>query len=144
MKTKRIILAIVLSLLMAGGVGSLKAQENLNALMKKCETAQNVNVEALFEKNPKTKKPTRNMTTVTFFVKDNSKLQDEFLEAFQKDRNAAYKVIEDKKNGKIIPSFYRFAAGTTDITYTFEIEKNGSISVTRIERFDFDYDKQFG
>lgn len=143
MKTKGVILAIILSLSMTS-IDKLDAQENLNALMKKCENLQNVDIEVLFEKDPKTKKPTRNMTTVTFAVKENPKLQDEFLEAFQKDRNAAYKVIEGKKNGKILPTFYRFAAGTTDITYTSKIEKNGCFSVTRIERFNINYDEQGG
>lgn len=145
MKTKRIILATAL-LFSVAGIGKIKAQESINALMQRCETIDNVNVEVLYEKNPKTKKAEKNIVTITFFEKDNPKLLEDFLAAFKKDREAAYKVIENKKNGKVMPSYYRYVSGTTDITYTLETGKRGfgptsfnkgDVSITRIERFDY-------
>lgn len=148
MKTKHVILLTAL-LFSIASIGKIKAQENLNSLMQKCETMDNVNVEVLYNKNPKTKKAEKNITTVTFTEKDNPKLLEDFLAAFKKDREAAYKIIEDKKNGKVSPSFYRFSSGTTDITYTLEYLKEkpmfnnftkGDIRVSRIDRFDYNYD----
>ena len=111
MKTRNLILTV--TLLMAGSWASnLMAQTNLNALMKKCESMEKVNVDVIYDKDRKTKKPVKEVITVTFSRKDNPKLLDEFLDAFRKDKEAAYKVMESKIDGKVMPSFYRFAVGT--------------------------------
>ena len=88
MKTRNLILTAVL--LMAGSwAGDLLAQTNLNALMKKCESKDKVNVEVIYDKYRKTKKPVKEVITITFSTKDNPKLLDEFINAFQKDKEAA-------------------------------------------------------
>ena len=147
MKTRNLILTV--TLLMAGSWASnLMAQTNLNALMKKCESMEKVNVDVIYDKDRKTKKPVKEVITVTFSRKDNPKLLDEFLDAFRKDKEAAYKVMESKIDGKVMPSFYRFAVGTSDLSFSLEdlnkkfkgneyMLRNGEIRVTKIERFDF-------
>lgn len=149
MKTKKIILSM--ALLIAGvSAGELMAQEHLNALMKKCESLDNVSVEVIYNKDPKTKKPEKNVVSVTFYRQENAKLLNDFLDAFKKDREAAYRVMEKKLNGKVTPSMYRFSgAGDTDITYTVEevtsvFPKNslyydgkGDIRITKVERFNY-------
>lgn len=154
MKTRNFILSAVL--LVAGtGANSLLAQKNLNALMKRCEAMDKVNVEVIYDKDRKTKKPVKEVVTITFSVKDNPKLLDEFLKAFQLDKEATYKVVETKANGKVMPSLYRFAVGTTDITYSMDdlelkykgnayMLRNGNIRVTKIERFDFREESEWG
>ena len=154
MKTRNLILSAVL--LVAGtGANSLLAQKNLNALMKRCEAMDKVNVEVIYDKDRKTKKPVKEVVTITFSVKDNPKLLDEFLKAFQLDKEATYKVVETKANGKVMPSLYRFAVGTTDITYSMDdlelkykgnayMLRNGNIRVTKIERFDFREESEWG
>lgn len=154
MKTRNFILTAVL--LMVGSLaGDLLAQANLNALMKKCESMEKVNVDVIYDKDRKTKKPVKEVITITFSRKDNPKLLDEFLDAFRKDKEAAYKVMESKIDGKVMPSFYRFAAGTSDISFSLEdlnkkfkrneyMLRNGEIQITKIERFDFKEESEWG
>ena len=154
MKTRNLILTA--ALLMAGSwSGDLLAQANLNALMKKCESMAKVNVDVIYDKDRKTKKPVKEVITITFSRKDNPKLLDEFLNAFRKDKEAAYKVMESKIDDKVMPSFYRFAVGTSDISFSLEdlnkkykgnkyMLRNGEIQVTKIERFDFKEESEWG
>ncbi len=147
---------MTVTLLMAGSWASnLMAQTNLNALMKKCESMEKVNVDVIYDKDRKTKKPVKEVITVTFSRKDNPKLLDEFLDAFRKDKEAAYKVMESKIDGKVMPSFYRFAVGTSDLSFSLEdlnkkfkgneyMLRNGEIRVTKIERFDFKEESEWG
>lgn len=135
MKTKKITLAIVL-LLTAGLSISMQAQEHLSALVKKCETMDNVDMNVAQNKNRETKKPERVIKTLT--IKDNPKLVDEFVAAFAKDKEAAYRVIEKKQEGRIVPSFYRFANGKTDISYSFSIDQKGLVTITATERYDYE------
>lgn len=149
MKTKKIILSMAL-LIAGASAGELVAQEHLNALMKKCESLDNVSVEVIYNKDPKTKKPEKNVVSVTFYRQENAKLLNDFLDAFKKDREVAYRVMEEKINGKVTPSLYRFCgAGDTDITYTVEEVKSvfpknsphykekGDIRITKVERFNY-------
>lgn len=154
MKTRNFILTAVL--LMVGSLaGDLLAQANLNALMKKCESMEKVNVDVIYDKDRKTKKPVKEVITITFSRKDNPKLLDEFFDAFRKDKESAYKVMESKIDGKVMPSFYRFAAGTSDISFSLEdlnkkfkgneyMLRNGEIRITKIERFDFKEESEWG
>lgn len=145
MKAKNLLLTV--ALLVAGGyVGDLLAQTNLNALMKKCETMDKVRVEVIYNKDKKTKKIEKEVVTVSFSSKEHPELLDQFVKAFQQDREAAYKIIETTENGKVMPSFYRFSVGDKDISYSLEnmeskyegnpyMLRNGDIEVTKIERF---------
>lgn len=154
MKTRNLIL--MGALLLAGTwAGDLLAQTNLNALMKKCESMDKVSVDVIYDKDRKTKKPVKEVVTITFSAKDNPKLLDDFMNAFRQDKEAAYKVVEKKLNGKVMPSLYRFAAGTTDISYSMDdleqkfkgneyMLRNGNIRVTKIERFDFKEESEWG
>lgn len=140
MKTKSLVLAM--ALLFGVGIGSLQAQEHLSALMKKCETIDKVDIQVLYQKDPQTKKPEKNIVTVTFRAQDNPKLHKDFLEAFRKDRESAYKVIENKQNGKIVPSYYRFMQGKNDVSYSFNFtgDMRDQVQITCIERFN-EYDE---
>lgn len=144
MKTRNLILTAAL-LMVGSWAGDLLAQENLNALMKKCESMEKVNVDVIYDKDRKTKKPVKEVITITFSRKDNPKLLDEFLDAFRKDKEAAYKVMESKTDGKVMPSFYRFAAGSSDISFSLEyMLRNEEIQITKIERFNFKEESEWG
>ncbi|GGJ99275.1 DUF5024 domain-containing protein [Parabacteroides faecis] len=135
MKAKKTILLCV-ALLMGCMAEGLKAQEHLNALMKKCENMDTIDMNVIYNKNRETKKTEKIIKTVTF--SNNQKLLDEFVAAFEKDKDAAYKIIDDKKSGKLLPSFYRFGSGKNDISYSLSVSKSGKITVSKIERFDYD------
>lgn len=135
MKTKKTFLLAAL-LLLGSICGALQAQENLNALMKKCETMDKIDMNVIYNKNRETKKTEKIIKTVSF--SNDEKLLNEFVAAFEKDKDAAYKIIDQKSKGKLLPSFYRFSNGKTDISYSFSVSDDGSVSVTKIERFDYD------
>lgn len=135
MKTKKTILLAAL-LLLGSICGVSQAQENLNALMKKCETMDKIDMNVIYNKNRETKKTEKIIKTVSF--SNNEKLLNEFVAAFEKDKDAAYKIIDQKSKGKLLPSFYRFSNGKTDINYSLSVSDDGSVSVTKIERFDYD------
>ena len=95
-----------------------------------------IDMNVIYNKNRETKKTEKIIKTVTF--SNDQKLLDEFVAAFEKDKNAAYKIIDDKKSGKLLPSFYRFGSGKTDISYSLSVSKSGKVTVSKIERFDYD------
>ena len=65
MKAKKTILLCVI-LLLGGLTEGLKAQENLNALMKKCENMDTIDMNVIYNKNRETKKTEKIIKTVTF------------------------------------------------------------------------------
>lgn len=138
MKAKKTILLCVV-LLVGCMTEGLKAQENLNALMKKCENMETIDMNVIYNKDRKTKKTEKIIKTVSF--SNNPKLLDEFIAAFEKDKEAAYKIIDDKKSGKLLPSYYRFENGNNNISYSLSVTKSGNVTVSKIERFDNDTDK---
>ena len=86
MKAKKTILLCVI-LLLGGLTEGLKAQENLNALMKKCENMDTIDMNVIYNKNRET-----------------------------------------QKTEKI----------KTDISYSLSVSKSGKVTVSKIERFDYD------
>ena len=73
----------------------------------------------------------------------------------QANLNALMKKCESKTDGKVMPSFYRFAVGTSDISFSLDdldkkfkgneyLLRNGEIQVTKIERFDFKEESEWG
>lgn len=123
--------------------GALQAQEHLKAVVDKCMNMKEMDVEVLYSKNPKTRKPESKMIKITYIGKEYPKLTDELLEAFRKDQEAAYKIVENNKNQKRL---YRFAKGTTDISVSIERINKGAdrMQLIYIERYDFDYNNNFG
>lgn len=140
MKTKNIFLTA--ALLLAGVCGgSVQAQEHLSALVKKCESMDKVDMNVIYDKNKETLKTEKVIKSIQF---TDEQLAKEFLAAFEKDKEKAYKVIDGKGNGRIVPSFYRFSVGNTDISYSADFSKSGNTSISVIERFNNDPKKGKG
>lgn len=114
---------ILIILIIAGLNVELKAQEALKAMMKKCETIDNVDMSVVRQKNKETLKVTHAIITVR--IKSNKALVDEFIAAFMKDEPNAYETIYSKKGGKDIPQFFRFK----NVSFSF---KNGSSNLNNI------------
>lgn len=123
MKTKYV---LVVALIVAACCFSTtaSAQTNLNALMKKCETMNDVNMDVVQQRNPKTKKISQIIKTV--MIKNNKALIDDFLKAFQADKNDAIQAIESKRNGRIMPSYYQFNVGGVDVSYSLTVKDDGN------------------
>jgi len=126
MKTKN--LFIIILLLIVGGISmEISAQANLEAVVKKCESLESVNMTIVKNRNPNTKKMSNVITSIS--IKSDPALVNEFLEAFKKDEPNATQVIDSKKNGKIIPEYYSFG----EISYSFSMKENGNASVSIID-----------
>jgi site-specific DNA-adenine methylase len=82
----------------------LSAQENLNALVKKCETMESVFINVVRTKNPQTKKIEKEIISIN--ICKNPTLINEFVAAFKKDEEKATKVIESKNGGRTISLLY--------------------------------------
>ena len=123
MKTKVWIMALLL--IVSGFSMKLVAQENLNALVKKCETMPSVNMNIIRKQNTKTKK--LELKIIDIDIKEDQALINEFLEAFKKDEANAIQAIEDKKAGKTTSLFYKFENVSYDFSYG---KKEGCASVS--------------
>lgn len=138
MKTRSIILAV--AFLIGGSIAcSLQAQKHLDALIKKCESMRNVDVQVIITKDKKTRKVEHSIKNISFSMKENPQLFNDFIEAFRADQDEAYKVTDRSVNGKVYPSYYRFDNGKTDIMFTAnfdEDKRNGTseVVIVRIER----------
>lgn len=68
MKTRNWMMAFAL-LWTATWANDLFAQKHLDALIKRCETMKDVQIEEVYSKDKKTKKPERRITTIRFSKK---------------------------------------------------------------------------
>jgi len=113
---------------------TVSAQEHLNALMKKCETMDDVSLDVVQQRSSTTKKISQIIKTV--MIKNNKALVDDFLKAFQADKENAIQAIESKKaGGKMVPSFYQFGGKGDSVSYSFDLSKDGNgATVTLIQK----------
>ena len=127
MKIKNV-LAIAILLIIAGVNSELMAQDALKALVKKCESAENVEMNVVRRRDEKTLKLTRSFTEIT--IRSNKTLIDEFIAACEKDESSAYDVAYSKKDGKMIPERLRFKS----VTFSFSLIKDG-LRITMNENY---------
>ena len=115
---------IVIALFMCTSLIS-SAQENIKAVIKKCEKASSVEMSYIINKDPETRKIQNSVTTIR--IKDDPNLVKEFIAAFEKDKDNAYSVSGSIKNGVSIPSSYRFSDGKDNyISCTISISKDNT------------------
>lgn len=131
MKTKSI-LTLLLIVTACCFSSNVWAQEKLNALMKRCESMDNVDISVVQQRNPTTRKISQIITTAKF--SNNKALVDEFLSAFESDKNDAIQIIDKKKDGRMVPSYYQFNVGSKSVAYTITVKNDGTdASVTMIQ-----------
>lgn len=129
MKTNRLIAAVIL--LAAGSMTMhVSAQEAIKAIIKKCESMENVNMNTVRNKDSQTKKLTRSIVNINF--SNNEALAKEVIAAFNKDREAADQEMENRQNGKVNNLMLKFG----DTRYSFSQGKEGHVSISVIERED--------
>jgi len=124
------IITIALFLFISSFITCLSAQENIKALIKRCENISSVDMSYIINKDPETKKIQNNITTIT--IKNDANLVKDFIAAFEKDKDNAYSVSGSVKNGVSIPSNYKFSNGKDNyISCTMAIsEDNTSASIS--------------
>ena len=131
MNTRNVVIAVIFLLLGSFATMELKAQDAIKALMKKCESMENVTIDVIRNRNSETGKVIRLLTTIRFEISSNPGLEKEFLAAFQKDAVKASQEIESMSGGKMKNVFYRF--GESSYSYTSD---NEYFSFNAIEKFN--------
>gem|GEM_PF-1197800 len=124
------IITITLFLFTGSFIICLSAQDNIKALMKRCENMSSVDMSYIINKDPETKKVQNNITTIT--IKNDPSLVKDFIAAFEKDKDNAYSISGSVKNGVSTPSNYKFSNGKDNyISCTMSIsEDNTSASIS--------------
>lgn len=131
MKTNRLISIVVIFVIAGCFSTELVAQEAIKALVKRCETMNNVDVNIVRRKNKDSKELNRSIINISF--NNNEALVQEIVAAFNKDRNAADEEMENRSNGKVNNLTLRF--GQT--RYSFTQSNNGDASISVIEQEEF-------
>ena len=130
MKTNRLIISVIFFLTGSLFV-NLSAQEALRAIVKKCETMDNIECNIVKARDEKTKKVTQYI--VSFKFSKNEALKKEILAAFEKDKESANRENIRKKDG-LIDITYFFSNGH----YSFREDKNGDMTFTARDYFSGD------
>jgi hypothetical protein len=125
MKTKKARF-FMLSLAFAGFSLGMSAQVHLDALIKRCETLESVDMEMVknkgkFDKNVETK-------TVNIRITNNKKLVYEFLDAFKKDSPNAEQAMFRKKKESGEINYYQ--SQFPKQTYTIVVKEAGNANIT--------------
>ena len=105
------------------------AQENIEALIKRCETIQSIDMTVISKQNPQTKKLEREMVSLT--ICENPSLVNEFVAVFEKDKEKAIRITENRKGGQITNSSYEFEDVTYIISQTGNNKQCTSISIMK-------------
>ncbi|MDR1344382.1 MAG: DUF5024 domain-containing protein [Tannerellaceae bacterium] len=128
MRTKHVVLTAVL-LIAAGLAQSLQAQENIRAMIKKCET-DSVDMSIVIERDPATRKPREMVTAV--HIKNDEALVNEFIEAFKKDEAMATESISRRHpDGRLLPSVVEF----DDLMFIITVNAKENANVSMIEKY---------
>ncbi|MCL1932710.1 MAG: DUF5024 domain-containing protein [Candidatus Azobacteroides sp.] len=123
---KRNVEIMALLFLMSSFLMKLVAQENLDALVKKCEMMEGVYAEVIYTKNEQTKKFEPTITNIS--IENNPTLINEFLAALKKDEEKAFNKTETRVKGRTYSFFYRF----DNANYTFYYNEKGECSGIKI------------
>ncbi len=124
MKMRNLVVAAVL--LLTGSMAmDLMAQDAIAAVVKKCETQKDVQVQKVRSRDKDTKEVTREITNLT--IVNNPSLVNELVAAFNKDKANALDESESMSNGKTTNLYCRFEK--VSYSYTQNDEGNATISV---------------
>jgi len=122
MKKRHLLIAIAL-LSIGFCTTEVHAQENIKAMIKKCEGMDEViEADIVRYNDPRIKKLSR--STILIKMIASPELEQQLEEAFRKDSPKATHAVEQKKEGKISHMLYRFDSST----YSFTVS-NDTISI---------------
>ena len=109
------------------------AQKNIDKLAKELEERDDVSINSVIKRNPKTRKITR--VVKTFSVKDN-RIAKRLIEAFEKDEEYTITAIKDipkgRKEATKVNFTFIFQKGSEKSTYTLATDNYGMVSMTII------------
>ena len=128
---KRNVWIMTLLLIVSSFSMELIAQDNLDALIKKCETMPSVDMNVVRRQNTQTKK--LELQAVTINICDNIELVNEFTAAFkaifEKNKENVISTSEERKGGQIVSLSYIFEKSQYLISKQKDNENCTSISI---------------
>lgn len=120
-------LFIAAVVLLAGSMATeMTAQNAIAAVVKKCESMKDVNINKVRSRDKDSKELTREITNI--MISNNPALVNEIVAAFAKDGENALHSSESSSNGKVTSIFYRFE----NASYSFSQSDDGNATVTVI------------
>ncbi|MDR1813575.1 MAG: DUF5024 domain-containing protein [Tannerella sp.] len=121
MKTKMFLILIISGL----SIAAINAQTHIEALIKKCETMENVDMEVIKRKNKEAKE--KETVAVRIEIRDNRKLIDDFIDAFRKDESDADQITTRKRSND---ELYVYQYGNMQYTLRIKEKTNAQVRVT--------------
>lgn len=133
MKTRNLIKYMLTMVLVCMGTMPLMAQKNIDKLAKELEERDDVSINSVIQRDPKTRKVTR--IVKTFSVKENG-IAKRLIEAFEKDEEYTITAIKDMPRGRKeatrVNFTFIFQKGNEKSTYTLSTDNNGTVSMSII------------
>ena len=111
MKTRNILKYMLTMVLVCMGAMPLMAQKNIDKLVKELENRDDVSINSVTKRDPKTRKISR--VVKTFSLKVDNKIVKELIDAFEKDEEYTITAIKDMPRG-------RKAATSVNFTFIFQ------------------------
>ena len=134
MKTRNILKYMLTMLLVCMGAMPLMAQKNIDKLVKELENRDDVSINSVTKRNPKTRKISR--VVKTFSLKVDNKIVKELIDAFEKDEEYAITAIKDMPKGRKAATrvnfTFIFQKDNEKRTYTLNTQANGNVTMTVI------------
>ena len=116
------------------GAMPLMAQKNIDKLVKELENRDDVSINSVTKRDPKTRKISR--VVKTFSLKVDNKIVKELIDAFEKDEEYAITAIKDMPKGRKAATrvnfTFIFQKDNEKRTYTLNTQANGNVTMTVI------------
>ena len=134
MKTRNILKYMLTMVLVCMGAMPLMAQKNIDKLVKELENRDDVSINSVTKRDPKTRKISR--VVKTFSLKVDNKIVKELIDAFEKDEEYAITAIKDMPKGRKAATrvnfTFIFQKDNEKRTYTLATQPSGNITMTII------------
>lgn len=134
MKTRNILKYMHTMVLVCMGAMPLMAQKNIDKLVKELENRDDVSINSVTKRDPKTRKISR--VVKTFSLKVDNKIVKELIDAFEKDEEYAITAIKDMPRGRKAATrvnfTFIFQKDNEKRTYTLATQPSGNITMTII------------
>ena len=134
MKTRNILKYMLTMVLVCMGAMPLMAQKNIDKLVKELENRDDVSINSVTNRAPKTRKISR--VVKTFSLKVDNKIVKELIDAFEKDEEYAITAIKDMPKGRKAATrvnfTFIFQKDNEKRTYTLNTQANGNVTMTVI------------
>ena len=134
MKTRNILKYMLTMVLVCMGAMPLMAQKNIDKLVKELENRDDVSINSVTKRDPKTRKISR--VVKTFSLKVDNKIVKELIDAFEKDEEYAITAIKDMSKGRKAATrvnfTFIFQKDNEKRTYTLNTQANGNVTMTVI------------